>query len=96
VVVRLGIAEARVPIAGGLPMGFLGRWCHIVVEVVGAVHTLVEGIEGVVSGYVAEVGEVGWCCFGGAAAQTEASTSAPTGKGSRWCTRPSQVLLFLC
>jgi hypothetical protein len=79
-VVRLGIAEARVLVVGGLPMDYLGWWWHIVAEVVGAFHTLVvEGIGGVVSGYVAEAGEVGWCCFGGAAIRMEALASAPAG-----------------
>jgi hypothetical protein len=81
---RPGIAEARVLVVGGLIMAFLGRWCHIVLEAIGGFHTLaVEGIGGVVSRYVAEVGEVGWCCFGDTAIRTEAPASAPIGKGSR-------------
>jgi hypothetical protein len=55
-VVQLGIAKARVLVAGGLPMGFLDRWCHIVAEVVGGFRTLLAGgIGGVVYGYVVEV-----------------------------------------
>jgi hypothetical protein len=41
VVVRLGIAEVRVLVVGGLPVSFLGRWCRIVAEAVGEFHTLV-------------------------------------------------------
>jgi hypothetical protein len=81
VVVWLSIVDARVLVAGGLPMRFLGRWCHIVVEDVGGFHALVVvGIGGVVSGYVTELG---WCCFGGAVARTEAPASAPDVEGSR-------------
>jgi hypothetical protein len=75
VVVRLGITEAMVLVVGDLSMFFLGRWCHIVVEAIGGFRTLVVvGIGGVVSVYVAEVGVVGWCCFGDAAARVEAPT----------------------
>jgi hypothetical protein len=45
--------------------------------------------------YVAELGEVDWGCFGGAAAQIEALNSVPAGEGSRQCTRAPRVLLFL-
>jgi hypothetical protein len=84
-------------VVGGVSMSFLGRQWQIVAEAVGAFRTLVaEGIGGVVSGYVAEAGEVGWCCcFGGAAVRMEAPASFPSGEGSRWCTRAPQVLLFL-
>jgi hypothetical protein len=84
-------------VASNLLMGFLGRWCHIVVEVVGGFHTLmVVGIAGVVFGYVAEVEEVGWSCFDDVAARTEALSFAPAGEGSRRCTRALRVLFFLC
>jgi hypothetical protein len=56
VVVQLGIAEARVLVAGGLSLRFLGQWCHIVAVDVGRFHTLVVGYWGVVFGYATEVG----------------------------------------
>jgi hypothetical protein len=60
-VVWSSVAEASVLVVGDLPMGFLGLWCHIVVEVVDGFHTLVMvGIGGVVFGCVAEVEVVGW------------------------------------
>jgi hypothetical protein len=81
VVVRLGIAEVRVLVVGGLPVSFLGRWCHIVAEAVGEFHTLVVvGIGDVVFEYVAEVEEVDRCYFGDAAARTKALASAPAGE----------------
>jgi hypothetical protein len=40
-VVRLSVAEARVLVAGGLPMGCLDLWCHIMAGVVGGFHRLV-------------------------------------------------------
>jgi hypothetical protein len=96
VVVQLGIAGAMVLVAGGLSMGFLGQWCHIVVESIGEFHiVIVEGIGGVVFGYVAEVGEVDWGCFGGATARMEALASVPVGEGSQWCTGAMRALLFL-
>jgi hypothetical protein len=81
-VVQLGIAKVTVLIADDLPMGFLGRWCHIVAEIMDAFHTLVVvGIGGVVFACVTEV-VVGWGCFGDEAAQTKALASTPTGEGS--------------
>jgi hypothetical protein len=79
-----------------LPMDFLGRWCHIAVEVVDGFHTLmVVGIGGVVFECVADMGVVGWCYFGDASVRTEALASAPIGEGSRWCTGAPRVLPFL-
>jgi hypothetical protein len=85
--VRLNIAKARVLAVGGLPIGFLVLWCHIVAAVVGGFHRLVAGsIEGMRFGYVTEVGEVDRGCFAGAVARTEALASVLVGEGSRWCT----------
>jgi hypothetical protein len=100
VVVQLGIAGAMVLVAGGLSMGFLGQWCHIVVESIGEFHiVIVEGIGGVVFGYAAEVGEVDWGCFDSAAARTEVVASVPVGEGSQWCTSVMSLarsLLIYC
>jgi hypothetical protein len=86
VVVRLDSLEARVLVAGGLPIGFLGLWCHIVAEAVGGCHKLVVGgIGDARFGYVVEVG-VDWRYFGGAATQTEVVASVPIDGGSRLCT----------
>jgi hypothetical protein len=80
VVVRLGIVEARVLAAGGLPMGFLDLWCHIVAEVVDGFHRLVVGdIEDMGFGYAVEAGEVDWGCFGGAGARMKALAFALVG-----------------
>jgi hypothetical protein len=53
-VVWLGIVEARVPSIGGLLVGFLGQWWHIVAEVVGGIHRFAVGggMERVGFGYV--------------------------------------------
>jgi hypothetical protein len=42
-VVRLDIVEATVLVAGGLPVGFLDLWCHIVAEAIGGFCRLVVG-----------------------------------------------------
>jgi hypothetical protein len=81
VVVRLGIAEARVLVAGDLPMGFWDLWCHIVVEATGGFRRLAVGdIGGLGLTYVVEVVVVGGCYFGGAAARTKALASVLAGK----------------
>jgi hypothetical protein len=96
-VVRLGIAEARVLVAGGLPMGFFDPWWLIVAEAVGGFHRLeVADIGGVGLVYAVEVVAMGGACFGDAAAQMKALTSVLAGEGSRQCTRAPQLLLFLC
>jgi hypothetical protein len=43
-VVQLDIVDARVLVAGGLPIGFLDLWYHVEVEVV-------DGFCGLVVGY---------------------------------------------
>jgi hypothetical protein len=68
-----------------------------VAKTVGGFYRLVvEGIEGVRFGYVAEVGTVDWHCFDGAVVQTEALAIVPIGEGFRWCTGALSALLFLC
>jgi hypothetical protein len=53
-----------------------------VAKTVGGFYRLVvEGIEGVRFGYVAEVGTVDWHCFDGAVVQTEALAIVPIGEG---------------
>jgi hypothetical protein len=67
-VVRLSIAEARVLVAGGLPVGFWDLWCHIVVEAAsGFCRLAMEYIRGVGFAYVAEVVAVGGGYYCGAA-----------------------------
>jgi hypothetical protein len=54
--VRLGTVRAKVRVAVGLLVVFLGLRCHDAVEVVGGLRNLVvEGISSVGFGYVAEV-----------------------------------------
>jgi hypothetical protein len=56
---QLDSAKAKVLVVGGLLIGFLGRWWHIVAELEDELHTLAAvAIEVVVFGYVAEVGWV--------------------------------------
>jgi hypothetical protein len=44
VVVRLNTMEARVRVAGGLQVGFLGESCHVAAEVAEGYHKLVAGV----------------------------------------------------
>jgi hypothetical protein len=68
-------------VASNLSMGFLDQWCQIVVEAIGGFHTsVVRCIEGVGFRYVAEVGEVDWGYFSGAATQMVALASIPIGE----------------
>jgi hypothetical protein len=93
---QLDSAKAKVLVVGGLLIGFLGRWWHIVAELEDELHILAAvAIEVVVFGYVAEVGWVVGVVFDGAVARMEALASAPIGKGSRWCIGAPRVFPFL-
>jgi hypothetical protein len=82
---------------GDLPMVFLCQWWRIVVEAEDAFHVMaVAGIEVVGFGNVAEMGVVGYSCFGDAVAGTMALVSALIGEGCRCCTEALRVLPFLC
>jgi hypothetical protein len=84
-VVRLSIKGTRVLAVGGLLVGFLGQWWHVVAEGRYKFYAVMVGIEIMKFGDVAEMGVVG---YGGVAvARTEALASALAGTGFRCCTR---------
>jgi hypothetical protein len=70
-------------VVGGLSIGFLGMWSHIMVYAgCGCHRSVVGGIGSAGFGYVADVGELDWCCFGGVVIRTEARASVPIGEAS--------------
>jgi hypothetical protein len=54
-------------------MVYAGCGCH---------RSVVGGIGSAGFGYVADVGELDWCCFGGVVIRTEARASVPIGEAS--------------